>query len=82
MDNIELLESLGEKQTILETTYLEATVAKEIKLKRRVKNLNTDKFRMVNLPLEQIKQFIHNVIKPENDMSENVESSLAKLFSV
>ena len=82
LDNIDRLESLDDRQTILEATYLKATVAKEIKLKRRVKDLETGNFRFVNLPLKQIKQSILNVIKPESDMSENVDSLLAKMFSV
>ena len=82
MDNINLLDSLDEKQIILEATYLKATVAKEIKLKKRVKDLDTDKFRMVSLPSEQIKQSIRNVIKPQNDVSGNVENPLSKYFSV
>ena len=82
LDNIDLLDSLDEKQIILEATYLKATVAKEIKLKKRVKELDTDKFRMVKLPLEQIKQSILNVIKPQNDVSENVEYLLSKYFSL
>ena len=82
LDNINLLDSLDEKQIILEATYLKATVAKEIKLKKRVKDLDTDKFRMVSLPSEQIKQSIRNVIKPQNDVSGNVENLLSKYFSV
>ena len=82
LDNIDLLDSLDEKQIILEATYLKATIAKEIKLKKRVKDLETDKFRMVKLPLDQIKQSILNVIKPQNDVSENVEYLLTNFFSV
>ena len=82
MDNIDLLDSLDEKQIILEATYLKATIAKEIKLKKRVKDLDTDKFRMVKLPLDQIKQSILNVIKPQNDVSENIEYLLCNFFSV
>ena len=82
LDNIDLLDSLNEKQIILEATYLKATVAKEIKLKKRVKELETDKFRMISLPSEQIKQSILNVIKLQNDVSEDVEILLSKYFSV
>ena len=70
------------KQIILEATYLKATIAKEIKLKKRVKDLDAAKFRMVKLPLEQIKQSILNVINPKNDVSENVDHLLSKFFSV
>ena len=82
MDNIHLMDSLNEEQIIFEATYLKATIAKEIKLKKRVKDLDTDKFRMVKLPLEQIKQSILNVINPKNDVSENLDHLLANFFSV
>ena len=82
MDNIHLLDSLDEEQIILEATYLKATIAKEIKLKKRVKDLDAAKFRMVKLPLEQIKQSILNVINPKNDVSENLDHLLANFFSV
>ena len=80
LDNIHLLDSLDEEQIILEATYLKATIAKEIKLKKRVKDLDAAKFRMVKLPLEQIKQSILNVINPKNDVSENVDHLLSKFF--
>ena len=80
--NIHLLNSLDEEQIILEATYLKATIAKEIKLKKRVKDLDTAKFRMVKLPLEQIKQSILNVINPKNDVSDNVDNLLSIYFSV
>ena len=76
MDIIHLLNSLDEEQVILEATYLKATIAKEIKLKKRVKDLDTAKFRMVKLPLEQIKQSILNVINPMNDVSDDVDNLL------
>ena len=82
LDNMHLLNSLDEEQIILEATYLKATIAKEIKLKKRVKDLDTDKFRMVKLPLEQIKQSILNVINPKNDVSDNVDNLLSIYFSV
>ena len=82
MDNTHLLDSLDEEQIILEATYLKATIAKEIKLKKRVKDLDAAKFRMVKLPLEQIKQSILNVINPKNDVSENVDHLLSNFFSV
>ena len=77
-----LLDLLDEEQIILEATYLKATITKEIKLKKRVKDLDIAKFRMVKLPLEQIKQSILNVINPKNDVSENVDHLLSKFFSV
>ena len=80
LDNIHLLDSLDEEQIILEATYLKATIAKEIKLKKRVKDLDAAKFRMVKLPLEQIKQSILNVINPKNDVSENVDHLLSNFF--
>ena len=82
MDNIHLLNSLDEEQVILEATYLKATIAKEIKLKKRVKDLDTAKFRMVKLPLKQIKQSILNVINPMNDVSDDVDNLLSIYFSV
>ena len=76
------MDLLDEEQIILEATYLKATIAKEIKLKKRVKDLDTDKFRMVKLPLEQIKQSILNVINPKNDVSDNADNLLSIYFSV
>ena len=79
---MDLLDSLDEKQIILEATYLKAIIAKEIKLKKRVKDLATDKFRMVSLPSEQIKQSFRNVIKPQNGVCDNIENLISKYFSV
>ena len=52
VDNLELLEKLTDKQLCCEVLYLKATYASEIKLKKRVKITNSEKYKMVQLPAE------------------------------
>ena len=81
-ENISLLEGLNEKEVIAEVTLLKATVANEIKLRKRIPDpANSGKFKMEKIPMEQLKRAIRNVLKPEKDGAcDDIESVLAQLF--
>ena len=64
VDNLELLEKLTDKQLCCEVSYLKATFASEIKLKKHVKVTSSEKYKMIQLPAEQLKQSIYSVLKP------------------
>ena len=63
-DNLELLENLSEKELITDVSCLKATFASKIKLRKRVKEHNSEKYKMINLQVEQLKQSIKSVLKP------------------
>ena len=64
-----------------EVSYLKATFASEIKLRKRVKVADSEKYKMVKLPIEQLKQSIQNVLKPvDSEKKLSVETLLGKLF--
>ena len=53
-DNLELLENLSEKELITEVSYLKATFASKIKLRKRVKEHNSEKYKMINMVYKHI----------------------------
>ena len=55
-NNLELAESLSEKQLISEIVFLRLTVAPNIRQQRRVTDFNTGKFRVENLLLKNFVQ--------------------------
>ena len=80
--NLEILEKLGEKELIAEVSYLKSTTAKEIKLRKRVKNPDIPgKFKMEKLPVDHLKTSIRNVLKPAAEGAEAVEDLLKKVLS-
>ena len=50
INNLHLFDKLDEKQLINEVLYLKATIAGEIKVRKRVKDKATAKFRVMILP--------------------------------
>ena len=63
-ENLQLLNTLSEKEIILEVSYLKATVASELKLRKRIQVPESGKYKMEKLPVEQLKLSIQNVLKP------------------
>ena len=56
----------GRKALITEVSYLKATTAREIKLRKRVKHpVIPGKFKIGKLSVSQLRRSIKNVLKPE-----------------
>ena len=66
-----MLELLDYKQLVSEVSFIKATIGKEIKMKKRVTDPVTKKFKMLPLPAETLKHSIRNVVKPENESSKH-----------
>ena len=79
-ENLQLLNTLSEKEIILEVSYLKATVASELKLRKRIQVPESGKYKMEKLPVEQLKLSIQNVLKPSGSVSSDVEKLLENLF--
>ena len=79
-NNLELVESLSEKQLISEILFLRLTVALNICQQRRVKDSNTGKFRVKRFT-EVLCTSIRNTIKPEHEIDKNVDRLLLKIFT-
>ena len=62
-NNLELVESLSEKQLISEVVFLRLNVAPNIRQQRRAKNSNTGKFRVETFTAEELCSSIGNAIK-------------------
>ena len=83
LENLEDLEKLEYKQLVSEVSYIKATIGKDIKMKKRVTDPVTKKYKMQPLPAETLKISIKNVLKPENESgSYSVSSLLSKYFQV
>ena len=53
---------------------------KEIKMKKRVTDPATKKYKMLPLPAETLKNSIRNVLKPDNDSSKHSVSTLLSQY--
>ena len=80
VDNLSLLDTLTEKEVLEEVKYLKATVAHELKMKKRITNPATGKYKMKQLPLDHLKGCIRNVLKPSNDLPASIESLLINVL--
>ena len=80
-NNLELVESLSEKQLISEIVFLRLTVAPNIRQQRRVKDSNTEKFRVEKFAAKELRTSIRNAIKPEDEIDKNVDQLLLKIFT-
>ena len=80
-NNLDLIESLSEKQLISEIVFLRLTVAPNIRQQRRVKDCNSGKFRVEKFTAEELCTSIRNAIKPENEVDKNVDGLLLKIFT-
>ena len=79
-DNITLLKDLTYEQVATEVSYLKATIASELRLKRRVQDTTTGKYKYINLPIDELYTGIRNVLNPSKDPVESVEELLGKMF--
>ena len=66
-----ILGSLSESQLLREICYLCLTVAPDIRQRRRVK-LDNGQIKMQKLTLDELKISIKNVLKPVNDLIDNI----------
>ena len=80
-NNLELVESLSEKQLISEIVFLRLTVAPNIRQQRRVKGSNTGKFCVEKFIAEELLTSIRNAIKREDEVDKNVDGLLLKIFT-
>jgi hypothetical protein len=79
--DIEILDSLSESQLLNEISYLRLTVAPNIRQKRRVK-LENGQFRMQKFTPEELRISIKNVLKPVNEIVEDIDSLLKCVLTV
>ena len=80
-NNLELVESLSEKQLVSEIVFLPLTVAPNIRQQRRVKDSNTGKFRVEKFTAEELRTSIRNAIKLADEVDKNVDGLLLKIFA-
>ena len=73
--SLELLNSLNEKQLLSEVRYLRATLAPNIREKRKDGN------KMISFTNEELINQIKNAIKPEAEVGNDVEELLSSIFS-
>ena len=76
----ETLDNLDEKQLLLEVAYLRATIAPDIRQKRRVKTVD-GKFKFQKFSIEELKTSIRNAVHPENELRDNVDGLLKSVFA-
>ena len=63
-----------------EVLYLKATIANQIKVRKRYKDEGTGKFKMVDLP-HVLKNSIRSVLKPEFEAISSVEELLTTFLT-
>ena len=80
-DNHDLLNSLTYEQIVTETSYLKATIAHDLKLKRRVKDSVNNKYRFQKLSMKDLKTGINSVLYPSNQVLEPLDALLESLLS-
>ena len=54
--------------------------ADSLRLRKRVKNVDTNRFKMLKLPVEQLKMSIQGVLRPAVAGEEHLDNLLAKVF--
>lgn len=74
-----LLDQLKSKDLLLEVGYLRATIAPDIKQKRRIR-LDTGKFKMENFSDQELRTSIRNSVNPESNLAETVKTLLRVVF--
>ena len=79
-DCLQHLDTLTEEQIISEVKYLKLTVAPDLKLKKRMKDPNNNRFKFVKLPREQLIRSIQGVVKPEAESGSDLDVLLAGVF--
>ena len=75
-----LLKALTYDQIVTEVSLIKATVAKEVKLKKRYIDPTSKKITFQPLPLDVLKNSVRNVIKPQNSTS-SLSTVLQNIFN-
>ena len=78
VNSIEEVEKLNEKELLTEIKYLRATIAPNIRQKRRI--TVDGKYKMEKFPVQELRQSIKNVVKPESDVTLDVEKILKEVL--
>ena len=73
-ESILLVDTLIEKELISEIGYLRATVVPDIRQMRRVKV--DRKCKMMKFSCDKLRQSIRNAIKPESNLSNDIDALL------
>ena len=73
--DLNLLDRLDKKSLLLDISYMRATIAPNIRLRRRVK-LPDGKFKFLKYSMSKLKTSIKNAINPENDLQDDVDTLL------
>ena len=79
--SLNVLDSLNTKQLVNEVAYLRATIAPDIKQKRRIR-LQSGKFKMENFSDNELRVNIKNVIQPESEAVDSIKNLLKDVFKV
>ena len=75
--NLGIIDLISPEQIILEARYLKATGVNDIKLKKR-EQTTAGKYKMVNLPIDVIKDEIKSTINPSKSQTVAIEMLLMK----
>ena len=78
VNSIEEVEQLSEKELLTEIKYLRATIAPDIHQMRRIKV--DGKYKMEKFTVQELRQSIKNVVKPESDVILDMESILKEVL--
>lgn len=78
-NSIQMMTKLTENQLLSEIAYLRVTIAPDIRQKRRVKN-DHGQFTYEKFSIPELQQSIKTVIKPEGNVSKNIDSLLKDAF--
>ena len=82
INNIEILDKLDEKQLVDEVFYLKATVASEIKAKKREKDEVTGKMKVNVLPMDVLRKSILSVLQPNSsDQNDDINELLNSVLT-
>ena len=78
VNSIEEVEQLSEKELLTEIKYLRATIAPDIHQMRRI--TVDGKYKMEKFTVQELRQSIKNVVKPESDVTLDVEKILKEVL--
>ena len=75
-DTLNLVDNLSEKQLIAEVSYLKKVMSVNIKLKtKEPKDTSTGKYKLIPQTVQELRNSIRSVIKPDKQPQNNLESS-------
>ena len=77
--SINILDDLEEHQLLAEVGYLRVTIAPDIRQMRRVKSAE-GRFKMEKFSVDELRQSIKNAVKPEENVTSDVDSLLKKVL--